>query len=418
MAARSLADTKRIRYLLDLCSQAERERIEAEYFKDDAAFQAMLTAEDDLIDAYARGELTPEERRKFETEFLISGHARDRVQFARAFSAVISSTSLVETRPRAAWLNIFESLRRWPLRIATVAGVIVVVVALSWIFVVRKRMSDEMRELRVEDAKASKQPESSSPSANLEEARHGRTMLQPENFQKHSDKSKPRKSSLHTQLARQLAIKKVDSSRDVESPVLGVAGRILGEKRLVQTFLMFSTRAGEALIETDDATLGNKFVSTQITQLPMDVRNLPALLTLDPVLPCAAPVAKSDEANLTLEGVEDQGTSRSFSLEPRTTKSNDRTIIMIASSNKSINLQLVLAVAKPHHEYRAVIETADRHQLTTLSWLTDSYSNVLNTPWLPTVDFPSGDYVLFLDGKTSDGSFVRVAEFSFRIVRN
>ncbi|HKR14519.1 MAG TPA: hypothetical protein VJT15_20805, partial [Pyrinomonadaceae bacterium] len=66
-------DTKRIQYLLGLCSQAERERIESEYFADKDAFQKMLTAEDDLVDAYARGGLSGEERRRFEKRFLSSG---------------------------------------------------------------------------------------------------------------------------------------------------------------------------------------------------------------------------------------------------------------------------------------------------------------------------------------------------------
>lgn len=390
LADRSLADTKRIRYLLDLCSQAERERIEADYFKDDAAFQAMLTAEDDLIDAYARGELTPEERRKFETEFLISGHARDRVQFARAFSGVVSSTSLVETRPRAAWLNIFESLRRWPLRIATVAGVIFLVVAISWIFVVRKRMSNE-------DAKVSKKAESSPRSATTEEV-HDRTPLQPERFTEHWDNLKPRKSSRHTQLAKQLAIGTVDSRQEVEIPVLGVAGRILGDKYLVHGSLMSSVRPTEALINPNDYTLGDQFESRKITQLPLDVRSVAGLLTLEP-----------DPGRRSL---------RSFSLGSRKTENNGRTTITVASSIKLISLQLSLDVAKSQREYRAVIETADGRQITTLLWQTDSNSNVVNTPWISTVDLPSGSYVLFLAGKTSTGSFVRVAEFSFRVVRS
>ena len=38
--------------------------------------------------------------------------------------------------------------------------------------------------------------------------------------------------------------------------------------------------AGEALINRDDATLGNNFVSQQISQLPLEARNPLALLTL------------------------------------------------------------------------------------------------------------------------------------------
>jgi hypothetical protein len=98
LAARLLSETKRVRYLLGLSSPAEREHIESEYFDDEDAFQEMLTAEDDLIDAYAHGELADEERRRFEKSFVSSSRGRDRVQFARAFAGVVSATRSVETK--------------------------------------------------------------------------------------------------------------------------------------------------------------------------------------------------------------------------------------------------------------------------------------------------------------------------------
>ena len=85
--------------MLGLSSPAEREHIESEYLEDEDAFQEMLTAEDDLIDAYARGELAGEERRRFGNSFTRSLGARDRVQFARAFANTVSATQSVETKP-------------------------------------------------------------------------------------------------------------------------------------------------------------------------------------------------------------------------------------------------------------------------------------------------------------------------------
>ena len=92
---RSQAETKRVRYLLGLASPAEREHVESEYFHDADAFQRMLSAEDDLIDAYARGELSDEERHRFEKRFLKSSQVKDRVQFSRAFNSAV--TPPVET---------------------------------------------------------------------------------------------------------------------------------------------------------------------------------------------------------------------------------------------------------------------------------------------------------------------------------
>src|SRR5690349_10675129 len=75
--------------------------------------------------------------------------------------------------------------------------------------------------------------------------------------------------------------------------------------------------AGEALINTQDASLGNNFVSQQITQLPLNARNVTNLLSLQPAVTPSGYVAggRSDQANLTLDGVDvnEQQTGDAFS---------------------------------------------------------------------------------------------------------
>jgi hypothetical protein len=67
-----------------------------------------------------------------------------------------------------------------------------------------------------------------------------------------------------------------------------------------------SASGAEALINTQDATLGNNFVSEQITQLPLEARNPVSLLTLQPGVTRAGNVtgARSDQSNITLDGVD------------------------------------------------------------------------------------------------------------------
>jgi Carboxypeptidase regulatory-like domain len=62
----------------------------------------------------------------------------------------------------------------------------------------------------------------------------------------------------------------------------------------------------EALINRDDATLGNTFVAKQITELPTSARNIPSLLTLQPGVTKEGYVAgsRSDQSNVTLDGVD------------------------------------------------------------------------------------------------------------------
>ena len=75
--------------------------------------------------------------------------------------------------------------------------------------------------------------------------------------------------------------------------------------------------AGEALVNTQDASLGNNFISQQISQLPLNARNVATVLTLQPAVTPTGYVAggRSDQANLTLDGVDvnEQQTGEAFS---------------------------------------------------------------------------------------------------------
>ena len=67
-----------------------------------------------------------------------------------------------------------------------------------------------------------------------------------------------------------------------------------------------SAGAGEVLINKQDATLGNNFVNSQITQLPLEARSPLALVTLQPGVTREGYVAgaRADQSNLTLDGVD------------------------------------------------------------------------------------------------------------------
>ncbi len=80
-------DEKRLDYLLGLATEQEEERLEVELLADDDAFARLAVAEDDLIDAYVRGELAGERRRQFEQHWLNSPRRLARVEFARGLEA-------------------------------------------------------------------------------------------------------------------------------------------------------------------------------------------------------------------------------------------------------------------------------------------------------------------------------------------
>ncbi len=88
----TLRDGEQIRrYLLGELGEAEMARLEDAAFMgpDGEELQALIAStENDLMDEYARGELTPGERARFEGRFLNSGRRRERVNFAAALASV------------------------------------------------------------------------------------------------------------------------------------------------------------------------------------------------------------------------------------------------------------------------------------------------------------------------------------------
>jgi hypothetical protein len=78
---------------------------------------------------------------------------------------------------------------------------------------------------------------------------------------------------------------------------------------------------GEALINTQDATLGNNFNSLQITQLPLEARNLVDLLSLQPGSTREGYVtgARADQSNVTLDGVDINNAQTGNAEIPRST---------------------------------------------------------------------------------------------------
>jgi len=359
-------ETKRIRYLLGVSSQAEREQIESEYFADDHAFQEMLAAENDLIDAYARGELTRDERRRFEKHFLTSPGGSDRVQFARAFAGAVSGDVRPhETKLRATLLDGFREWRG-ALERAAITAVVVLVVVLSWQLMERRRMNNE---LRVEYSEPGKQIESLQRDA--ERTRITSTTAQPENLPAPSDELKQRPTN--TTRATHLPTSKTNNRE-----LLTSIGREHRE---------------EDSLRSVDPRLGIDPRLRSVLQLAVDDRRTPSLMALTPAW---------------------------IAVFPLRSRRTDETTITVARWVTAIRLQLDPETAAKYREYRAVIETADRRPITSFHWaepLQPNHNGIL-TPPVPTVYLSSGDYAIFVTGKDRDGSFVRVAEYSFRLVRD
>lgn len=74
----------------------------------------------------------------------------------------------------------------------------------------------------------------------------------------------------------------------------------------VSEVVTVESNTAEALLNTQDASVGNTIVSEQVTQLPTEARNVLSLLTLQPGVTRDGYVAgnRSDQSNVTLDGID------------------------------------------------------------------------------------------------------------------
>jgi hypothetical protein len=117
------------------------------------------------------------------------------------------------------------------------------------------------------------------------------TSVQPGNYQI-SVEAKGFKKAIITAVSAQV-------DRPIDVPVNLEVGA-------VTETVTISSGAGDVLLNTQDATIGNNFVNQQITQLPLEARNPISLLTLQPGVTRAGNVtgARADQSNITLDGVD------------------------------------------------------------------------------------------------------------------
>lgn len=78
-----------LQYLLGELSEEEQTLLEKKYFSDPEAFHELRGLQYDLIDAYVHGNLSPQERLRFESYFMASPRRKDLVVQAKAFSEKI-----------------------------------------------------------------------------------------------------------------------------------------------------------------------------------------------------------------------------------------------------------------------------------------------------------------------------------------
>ena len=135
------------RYLLGELPESEQQSLEQEYFNDQRLFEHIVQVENDLVDKYARGLLSPATRERFEEYYLAHSGRRERAGFAGALAARLGQVSGVEVAPASSerWLDrLRASLGGARLAWAFVSVVLLIAVVAGWSLVETRRLRQEL----------------------------------------------------------------------------------------------------------------------------------------------------------------------------------------------------------------------------------------------------------------------------------
>jgi len=133
-----------IRYLLGDLSKEEKTRLEEQYFLDDAEFEQLEIAEDELIDRYVRKELSAEDARRFE-KLLGSPGISERVEVARLIAKRTAQVHQPAPAPVGWWQRLFGPSEAAAFRPAFAMSLILLLLTPAFIFVWMKLRTESQQ---------------------------------------------------------------------------------------------------------------------------------------------------------------------------------------------------------------------------------------------------------------------------------
>ena len=140
-------------FLLGKLTEEETLKMEEDYFSNNSRFEEILAAENDLIDDYATGKLSTEDRSRFENRLLLNAHQRRRVQFTRnlfkyAASHPLSNEDFNSSATKMSWISAVSQLfsNRPLLSLSFSLAALIVFVGATW-FVINRSASEPTENL-------------------------------------------------------------------------------------------------------------------------------------------------------------------------------------------------------------------------------------------------------------------------------
>jgi hypothetical protein len=136
------------KYLLGELRESETDAFEEHYFMNDEAFLELQAAEMALVDAYVRKEMSDEDRRQFEANYLVSPERQAKAAAATAFHAELldirpdSETSSAKIGWLSEVLNYFSF--SFGMQFAGAALILVLALSTTWLFIDRHREHNDL----------------------------------------------------------------------------------------------------------------------------------------------------------------------------------------------------------------------------------------------------------------------------------
>ena len=148
-------DDQRItRYLTGDLPEAERAELERQYFGDATLVDRVIEIETQLLDAYARGQLSDEMRQRVSRHYLANPAGRDRLKFADAFIRKVDDLDRTVRRSGEAQKSWGQGMLAWWPGYGRVAqfsmalAILLLVVATGGLYVERFRLREDLKRVQ------------------------------------------------------------------------------------------------------------------------------------------------------------------------------------------------------------------------------------------------------------------------------
>ncbi len=148
------------RYLLGELPEEQQIEIEDRAFSDQEFLASITAVENDLIDEYVRGQMSENDRRRFEQRFLVSESRRKRVGFARALTRVMAETRVTEREtptvvaaPVVSWRDALAAFIHGlhPAgKLALAAAMLLILIGGAWLITETLRLRSQLTNLQAQ----------------------------------------------------------------------------------------------------------------------------------------------------------------------------------------------------------------------------------------------------------------------------